>query len=207
MRPDIIFVDNYDSFTQNVVHLIVGAGARCRVVPHDEMTATELVELHAHGYVIGAGPCTPARAGASSELPALLAARLPDVPLLGLCLGHQAIALAHGGSLRRASEPMHGKLATITHDGSPLLDVVPSPFEAARYNSLVVDEATFPSSLIATAHDEHGDVMALRHPTLPHSGWQFHPESWLCPDAAPLLDAWVESTWVAGLARVGQALF
>lgn len=205
MRPDVIVIDNYDSFTQNVVHVLVEAGARCEVVLHDAASAAELVARGANGYLISAGPCTPARAGASRDLPHVLATTRPDVPLLGLCLGHQAIALSAGAALRRATVPMHGKLARITHDGRGILDAVPSPLEVARYNSLVVDEPTLPDELVVTARDEHGDVMGLRHERLPHVGLQFHPESWLCPDAAAVLAAWVATCWVAHVTAVGQA--
>lgn len=206
MLPDIVVVDNYDSFTQNVVHTLVGAGARCIVVQNDAVGVVELVERRADGYVISAGPCTPATAGVSLELVTLLGEELPDVPLLGLCLGHQAIAVAAGARLRHATTPMHGKLTPVTHDGSGILHALPSPVEVARYNSLVVDETTVPDALVVTARDRDGDVMALRHTTLPHTGLQFHPESWLCPDASAVLTAWVESAWLAHVVRVGQAL-
>lgn len=206
MKPRILIVDNYDSFTHNVAAALMAAGADCTVVVNDAASPSELCAHAADGFVISAGPCTPLRAGASLPLVSLLAEHKPRVPLLGLCLGHQAIALAGGARLRRAREPMHGKLASLRHDASGILAAVPSPIPVARYNSLVVDETSLPSSLVINARDEHDDIMALRHVSLPHTGLQFHPESWLCPEAVVLLAAWLETTTeVAHPSAVRQA--
>jgi anthranilate synthase/aminodeoxychorismate synthase-like glutamine amidotransferase len=175
------------------------------VVRHDEATAAELVARRADGYAISAGPCTPRQAGASLALVERMRRELPDTPLLGLCLGHQAIAMAAGAQLRRAATPMHGKITPVRHDGSGLFDGLDSPLPVVRYNSLVVDETTLPPHLSPTAWSDDGDIMALRDTTRPHEGLQFHPESWMCPEAAALLAAWVERTWLARVTSVGHA--
>ncbi len=193
-RPRILIVDNYDSFTHNVAHALRGEGAECTLVASDAATAAELCALDVDGFVISAGPCTPTQAGVSLELVSQLGQRRPSTPLLGLCLGHQAIAVARGAVLRRATQPLHGKVTAVRHDGAALFEGLPSPLAVARYNSLVVEEGSLPSSLLATAWDEHDDVMALRHVTLPHVGLQFHPESWLCPHAIVLLHRWLNDT-------------
>jgi anthranilate synthase/aminodeoxychorismate synthase-like glutamine amidotransferase len=187
---ELVVVDNYDSFTPTVVHALELAGARCTVVTH-EVGAAELVARAADGYLISAGPCTPDEAGASLRLVELLGRDRPGTPLFGLCLGHQAIARAAGGRLRRATRPWHGKLTAVRHDGAGLFAGLPQPLEVARYNSLVVDERALPPELVVSAWDEDGDVMALRHRVLPHEGVQFHPESWLCPSATVILARFV----------------
>lgn len=205
MKPRILIVDNYDSFTHNVADALGAAGAACTVIANDAASPGDLSARDVDGYVISAGPCTPLRSGASLALVSLLAEHKPHVPLLGLCLGHQALAVAGGARLRRAQKPLHGKLATLRHDGAGILAALPSPTPVARYNSLVVDEATLPPWLEVSARDENDDVMALRHAALPHTGLQFHPESWLCPHAAVLLGAWLATTEVAHPSPVRQA--
>lgn len=194
-RARILVVDNYDSFTHNVVHALELAGADCRVVMNDaEETADRLRSDDLAGIVISAGPCTPQRAGVSLALVRAVLDETWRAPLLGICLGHQAIAQAAGARLRRAKRAMHGKLATIRHDGRGLFAGLPNPLQAARYNSLVVDEATLCTDLEPCAWDDDGELMALRHRRLPVQGVQFHPESWLSTEPLALL-----RTWTAGL--------
>ena len=181
----IVVVDNYDSFTYNLVHALQSYGAQCEVRSHDAPLSS-LVALAPDGYVISAGPCTPSEAGVSVALVHEVLAR--PRPLLGICLGHQCIATALGGRVGR-SRPLHGKLCRIDHDGRGVFHQAPNPLQVARYNSLVV--ADVHADLVVTARDEHGDVMGLRHRTRPIEGVQFHPESFLCPDAAGLLGQWV----------------
>jgi len=197
--PRTVIVDNYDSFTYNLVHALQRYGAQCEVRRHDE-SLESLLSIAPDGFVISAGPCTPDEAGVSVALVHELLARphsLPRIGLLGICLGHQCIATALGGRVVR-SRPLHGKLCRIDHDGRGIFEGAANPLQAARYNSLVVDDVH--DDLIVTARDEHGDVMGLRHRSLPIEGVQFHPESFLCPEATGLL-----GRWVAGLGRAKEA--
>jgi anthranilate synthase/aminodeoxychorismate synthase-like glutamine amidotransferase len=146
--------------------------------------------------VLSAGPCTPAEAGICLTLIRRWVDGAIAVPMLGICLGHQAIAVALGGRVLRAN-PVHGRSVTIHHDARGCLAALPSPLSVARYNSLNVDLATLPADIEAAAWDEDGALMALRHRHLPIEGVQFHPESWLCPAAAPLFDRWVASLALA----------
>ena len=176
-RVRILVVDNYDSFTYNLVQLIETLGARVEVVRNDAASAGALAARRACGVVLSPGPGTPARAGATLDLVGRCAA--DAVPVLGVCLGHQAIGMALGAQLRAARVPRHGKTTPIRHDGAGVFAGVPSPTRAALYHSLVIDD--LPDALEATAHGPEGDVMAIRHRTLPLEGVQFHPESVLMP--------------------------
>ena len=169
----ILLIDNYDSFTFNLVHFLGDLGARCEVVRNDRITVDEALARRPEAIVLSPGPCTPNEAGICLELIAAAAGR---VPLLGVCLGHQAIGQAFGGTVLRAPTPMHGKVSAVTHDGSDIFEGVPSPFEAARYHSLMVEAATMPDVLVPTAWTGN-IVMGLRHRDLPIFGVQFHPES------------------------------
>ena len=170
----ILLIDNYDSFTFNLVHFLGDVGAECEVWRNDALTAAEALTREPEAIVLSPGPCTPKEAGICVELIAAAAGR---VPVLGVCLGHQAIGQAFGGAVVRAPVPVHGKVSAIHHQGSDIFAGLPSPFTATRYHSLVVDRATLPDALVPTAFTEDGLIMGLRHRALPIYGVQFHPES------------------------------
>ena len=181
----ILLIDNYDSFTFNLVHFLGDLGARCEVVRNDRVTAAEALARNPEAIVLSPGACTPNEAGVCLDLIATAAGR---VPLLGVCLGHQAIGQAFGGEVVRASIPMHGKISPVRHDGTDVFADLPSPFDAARYHSLVVRPETMPDVLVPTAWTADGTVMGLRHRTLPVFGVQFHPESIASEHGHRLLD-------------------
>jgi anthranilate synthase component 2 len=171
----ILVVDNYDSFTWNLVHYLIELGATVEVVRNDALSAAEAVASGAEAFLISPGPGTPDEAGLSLDLVALCAeARLP---LLGVCLGHQAIGQHFGARVVRAGQVMHGKTCPVTHDGSGVFAGLPSPFTATRYHSLVVEADGLPDSLIVNATADDATVQGLRHRDLPIHGVQFHPES------------------------------
>ncbi|MEO5866149.1 MAG: aminodeoxychorismate/anthranilate synthase component II [Sphingomonas sp.] len=168
----ILVIDNYDSFTWNLVHYLMELGADVKVMRNDALSAADAIASNAQGFLISPGPRTPNEAGISLDLVAACAAA--EKPLLGVCLGHQAIGQHFGGRVVRGGL-MHGKTSPITHDGSGLFSGVPSPFTATRYHSLVVEE--IPDDLLVNATADDGSVMGFRHRTLPIHGVQFHPES------------------------------
>ena len=170
----ILLIDNYDSFTFNLVHFLGDVGARCEVVRNDALTVADALARQPEAIVLSPGPCTPNEAGICLDL---IAAAAGKIPLLGVCLGHQAIGQAFGGRVVRAPAPMHGKLSLVSHSGTDILEGVASPFTATRYHSLVVDRPSLPEALVATAWTEDGLIMAMRHRLLPIFGVQFHPES------------------------------
>ena len=170
----ILLIDNYDSFTFNLFHLLGEVGAICEVRRNDALTVDQALGMSPEAIVLSPGPCTPNEAGICLPLIAAAAGR---VPVLGVCLGHQAIGQAFGGTVQRAPVPMHGKVGRVEHSGSDIFAGLPSPFDAARYHSLIVDRASLPPVLEATAWTEDGLVMGLRHRALPLFGVQFHPES------------------------------
>lgn len=171
----IILIDNYDSFTYNLVHFIGELGAEVKVYRNDKISADEVINAHPDGIVLSPGPCDPDKAGICLELVGKAAAE--KLPMLGVCLGHQAIGQAFGGKIIRAPELMHGKTSQICHDGSGIFHGIPDKFTATRYHSLVVDESNWPDVLDITARTEDGMIMGLSHKTLPIHGVQFHPES------------------------------
>ena len=176
-RPTILVIDNYDSFTFNLVHYLMELGAAVDVVRNDAVTATEALATKAAGFLISPGPCTPNEAGVSLDLVAACADA--EKPLLGVCLGHQSIGQHFGGEVVRGGL-MHGKTSSITHDGSGVFSGLPSPFTATRYHSLVVER--IPACLIENAHSatpglDATATMGFRHASLPIHGVQFHPES------------------------------
>ena len=171
----LVLIDNYDSFTYNLRHYLGELGARGEVLRNDAATADEVLARNPSAVVISPGPCDPDRAGICLELVMRCAERA--VPLLGVCLGHQAIGQAFGGRIERAPQPMHGKLDAISHDGSGVFAGLPSPFRATRYHSLAIAPGTLPACLESNARASDGVIMGVRHRTLPVHGVQFHPES------------------------------
>lgn len=171
----ILLIDNYDSFTFNLVQFFGDLGADCLVKRNDALTAEDALALKPEAVVLSPGPCTPNEAGICLELVQLAAAR--RVPLLGVCLGHQAIGQAFGGEVVRGTEPVHGKTSPVYHDNTDIFTGLPNPFTATRYHSLIVRRATLPEVLVTTAWTEDGVIMGLRHASLPIYGVQFHPES------------------------------
>ena len=171
----LLLIDNYDSFTWNLVHYLGELGADVRVVRNDALDVQAAMALRPEGIVLSPGPCDPDAAGIC--LPLTLAAAEGGVPLLGVCLGHQTIGQAFGGRVVRCHEIVHGKMGTIHHEGRGVFAGLPSPFRATRYPSLVVERASLPACLEVTAALEDGTIMGLRHRDLPVEGVQFHPES------------------------------
>ena len=171
----LLLIDNYDSFTWNLVHYLGELGAEVRVVRNDALDVPDAMALRPDAIVLSPGPCDPAQAGIC--LPLTLAAAEARVPLLGVCLGHQAIGQAFGGNVVRCHEIVHGKMGTMHHAGAGVFEGLPSPFQATRYHSLIVDRATLPDCLEVTAWLEDGTIMGLRHRSKPIEGVQFHPES------------------------------
>jgi anthranilate synthase component 2 len=175
----ILLIDNYDSFTFNLYHFLgdvcpQGTTFHCQVWRNDKLSVADAMAMQPEAIVLSPGPCTPTEAGICLDL---IAAAAGKVPLLGVCLGHQAIGQAFGGKVVRAPEPMHGKVSAITHTGTDILSTLPSPFRATRYHSLTVDRDTLPEILVPTGWTDDGVVMAMHHRTLPIYGVQFHPES------------------------------
>jgi anthranilate synthase component 2 len=185
----ILMIDNYDSFTYNLVQAISAFDADVRVVRNDAFDVAEELGRSPSRIVISPGPGTPERAGQSIAV--ILAAEEKRIPLLGVCLGHQAIAVAHGAVVDRAPAPMHGKTSRIDHGGRGIFLGLSRPFEATRYHSLAVREETLPPELEVTARSEDGIVMGLRHRTLPVDGVQFHPESILSAEGPRLIENFV----------------
>jgi anthranilate synthase component 2 len=169
----ILVIDNYDSFTWNLVHYLQMMGAEVEVVRNDALSAGQAISSGAQGFLISPGPCTPNEAGISLDLVAACADAAK--PLLGVCLGHQSIGQYFGGTVTRARQLMHGKTSPVSHDGTGVFKGLPSPFIATRYHSLVVED--IPASLLVNATADDGTVMGFRHATLPIHGVQFHPES------------------------------
>jgi anthranilate synthase component 2 len=170
----VTLIDNYDSFTFNVLHAIGRLGAQVTVVRNDKTTVDEVLATKPDAIVISPGPCTPKEAGISCELIERAGA---DVPILGICLGLQAMGDVYGGEVVRAPVPVHGKVNTIKHSGESVFRGINEPIQATRYHSLVVDRATLPADLQITAESEDGLIMGLAHKTHPVHGVQFHPES------------------------------
>ena len=169
-----VLIDNYDSFTYNLYHFLGELGAAIEVRRNDKVTRGRGHGLHPQGIILSPGPCDPDRAGICLDLIETAAGKLP---ILGVCLGHQAIGQAFGGQVMRAPLPMHGKLSARCITGTGLFEDIPSPFSATRYHSLIVDRASLPDCLDVTAETETGSIMGLAHRTLPIYGVQFHPES------------------------------
>jgi anthranilate synthase component II len=170
----IVLIDNYDSFTFNLVHYLGGLGADVCVRRNDKVSADEVIASRPEAIVLSPGPCTPNDAGICLEL---IEKASTDIPMLGVCLGHQAMGQAFGGHVVRAPAPVHGKLSEVKHEGAGVFHGINGPFKATRYHSLVVERKTMPQDLTVTAETGDGIIMGLAHKTLPSHGVQFHPES------------------------------
>jgi anthranilate synthase component 2 len=170
----ILLIDNYDSFAFNLVHYLGELGAKAEVHRNDKVTTAAVIGIEPEAIVLSPGPCTPNEAGICLDL---IAAAAPRIPILGVCLGHQAIGQAFGGKVVRAPMPVHGKLSEIKHHGGSVFRGINAPFKATRYHSLVVERQTLPGDLDVTAETADGLVMGLAHKALPVHGVQFHPES------------------------------
>jgi anthranilate synthase component II len=185
----ILMIDNYDSFTYNLVQYLGELGEEVRVHRNDEISLDDIEKLKPASIVISPGPCTPNEAGISLDVVKRFAGRLP---ILGVCLGHQCIGQAYGGRIVHARTLMHGKTSMIHHDGKGVFSGLPNPFEATRYHSLVVERESLPECLEITAWTEDGDIMGMRHRELDLEGVQFHPESILTRHGHDLLRNFLE---------------
>jgi anthranilate synthase/aminodeoxychorismate synthase-like glutamine amidotransferase len=188
VAPRVLVVDNYDSFVYNLVQYLGELGAEPIVHRHDAITVDQAADLRPDAILISPGPGRPEDAGISG---ALIQALGPSIPLLGVCLGHQAIGQVYGGTIVRAPEVMHGKTSLVRHDGVGVLAGLDDPFEATRYHSLVVDPDSVPAELEVTGTTDDGVIMALRHRTHPIEGVQFHPESILTAVGHRLMRNWL----------------
>jgi anthranilate synthase component 2 len=196
--PRVLMIDNYDSFTYNLVQYLGELGADVDVRRNDAVTLDEVARSGVDALVISPGPKTPREAGISLPLIERFAGRLP---ILGVCLGHQAIGAAYGGAIVRAPRIMHGKTSPIHHDGTGVFAGLPDPFDATRYHSLVIDPATLPAVLVRTAWTDEGEIMGVRHRELFVEGVQFHPESILTGEGKRLLRNFLERIPVGGAGR------
>ncbi len=185
----VLVIDNYDSFTYNLVQYLGELGAEVLVRRNDEVTPEEALELNPDRIVVSPGPCTPKEAGVSVEL---IEKAAGEVPVLGVCLGHQAIGQAFGADIVRG-EPVHGKTAKIMHDGDGVYRSLDQGFEATRYHSLVIEPGSMPESLVVTSRTEDGTIMGVRHREFPVEGVQFHPESVLTQNGRDLLQNFLRS--------------
>lgn len=186
----ILVIDNYDSFTYNLVQYLGEMGQALEVVRNDRVTLDEIAALRPERILISPGPCTPREAGICVPLIERFAA---EIPILGVCLGHQSIGQAFGGEVIRNYRILHGKTSMIRHDGLGVFRNLPNPLEATRYHSLVIRRESMPSCLEITADTDEGEVMAVRHREFPLEGVQFHPESVMTHDGKQLLRNWVSS--------------
>jgi para-aminobenzoate synthetase component 2 len=191
-RPSkrVVVIDNYDSFTYNLVQYLETLGAECDVRLNDRTTADAVVAADPDGVLLSPGPGTPDDAGVTSSVIEALAGKRP---ILGVCLGHQTIGQVYGGTIVRAERLMHGKTSAIEHDGQTIYAGLPSPFEATRYHSLLVDEGSLPACLKVTARSREGELMGLRHESDAVEGVQFHPESILTDQGMRLIENWLEA--------------
>lgn len=183
----VLVVDNYDSFVFTIVGYLEQLGAECEVVRNDALTAADGADFD--GVLVSPGPGTPEEAGVSMAMIAACAER--EQPMLGVCLGHQALGVVMGATVDRAPELLHGKTSSVQHDGSGVLDGLPEPFTATRYHSLTIEPATMPEELVANGRTASGVVMAVRHASLPLHGVQFHPESVLTEGGHRILANWL----------------
>jgi anthranilate synthase component 2 len=185
----ILVIDNYDSFTWNLVHYLEEIGARTQVIRNDDVSASQALALRPDGIVLSPGPCTPNEAGICVEV---VREAPNDLPILGVCLGHQSIGAAEGGEIITAQEIRHGKISQIRHENGPLFEGLPHRFEVVRYHSLSIKPENLPETLIADAYTADGEIMAVRHTSRPVFGVQFHPESILTEHGHALLRNWLD---------------
>jgi anthranilate synthase/aminodeoxychorismate synthase-like glutamine amidotransferase len=190
VKPRVVVVDNYDSFTFNLVQQLETLGAECEVWLNDRTDPRAIADRRPHGILLSPGPGTPDDAGVTLAVIAALGA---EIPILGVCLGHQSIAQAYGGRVIRAARLMHGKTSPILHDGSGLFAGIPSPFEATRYHSLLVDPSSLPPCFRVVARTAEGEIMGIVHQSHPVQGLQFHPESVLTEHGIDLVRNWLEA--------------
>ena len=187
----ILMIDNYDSFTYNLVQYMGELGADIRVERNDRISINEIESLAPKKIVISPGPCTPAKAGISVEVIKYFSGK---VPVLGVCLGHQSVGAAFGGEIIKAGKLMHGKTSEVRHDCKALFKNLPNPFTATRYHSLVLNRKTLPDCFEITAESDDNEIMGIRHKELPVEGVQFHPESILTPNGKDLLKNFIENS-------------
>ena len=185
----LLVIDNYDSFTYNLVHYAQELGADTKVVRNDDLSVADALDMGAKGILLSPGPCTPNEAGICLDL---IANAPDDLPILGICLGLQSIGQAFGGNVIRAKEIMHGKVSPIEHDGTGVFEGLESPFNATRYHSLSVERKSLPKDLIANAWTADGEIMGLRHVSRPIHGLQFHPESIASENGHKLIGKFLE---------------
>jgi len=185
----ILLIDNYDSFTYNLVQYLGELGASCGVFRNDEVDVPKIEEKAPRYLVVSPGPCTPKEAGVSEEAIRRLAGR---IPILGVCLGHQCIGSAFGGKIVRAGRLMHGKSSAVYHDGRTIFRGLPNPFQAIRYHSLLVERESLPDCLEISAETKEGEIMGVRHKNFPVEGVQFHPESIMTQGGKILLKNFLE---------------
>jgi anthranilate synthase/aminodeoxychorismate synthase-like glutamine amidotransferase len=185
----ILVIDNYDSFTYNLVQYLGELGAEMRVFRNDELTVAEAVALNPEKVLVSPGPCTPKEAGISCDI---IREFGPRLPLFGVCLGHQSIGDVYGGKVVRADRLMHGKTSPIIHGGEGLFKGLPSPFDATRYHSLIIERESLPDCLKITAWTAEGEIMGVRHKEHPVHGVQFHPESILTVEGKKLLQNFLD---------------
>ena len=187
----ILMIDNYDSFTYNIVQYMGELGADIQVERNDQISIEEIESLNPKKIVISPGPCTPDKAGISIEAIRNFAGK---IPLLGVCLGHQSVGAAFGGEVVKAGKLMHGKTSEVRHDGKTLFKGLPNPFTATRYHSLVLNRKTLPDCFEITAESDDNEIMGIRHKELPVEGVQFHPESILTINGKDLLKNFIENS-------------
>ncbi len=188
MSARILLIDNYDSFTYNLVQAFAALGAEVLVHRNDTLAVEEATALRPTHLVISPGPGRPENAGQSL---AMIDAFAGNIPMLGVCLGHQCLVQSFGGDIVRAGRLMHGKTSMVSHDGGAIFAGMSQPFEAGRYHSLCADEGSLPEELVITAHTDRGEIMGVRHKTLALEGVQFHPESVLTPEGDTLMENFV----------------
>jgi anthranilate synthase/aminodeoxychorismate synthase-like glutamine amidotransferase len=187
--PMVLMIDNYDSFTYNLVQYVAQLGEDVRVFRNDQIGLNEIGEMAPEAIVLSPGPCSPKEAGITVEV---IQAFYQKLPILGVCLGHQAIGYAFGGRIVRAERIMHGKTSPILNDGKTIFRGLPNPFVAGRYHSLIVEKKSIPDCLMVTAQTEEGEVMGIRHRQYPVEGIQFHPESILTPTGKRIIRNFLE---------------